>query len=371
MIVSFVALLALLCTACEQTPGEDLCGNGVRDPGEYPYNCPEDIFDPCNHDGYCDPGESRLLCPDDGCGSCSFGSSIGAQYDFIIQTVSIPQTREQAAYEGVDLDGDGDIDNSLGVPALVEPPVPPSDISESVNQDIAAGRTILIGRITESGRSDGVAHVQLFRGAIHDATPVFDGNDLVRIHPSSDTDLNMCSLWSPPDLDTYPSAVTVAFPLPDIGLLALTLSRAQLLTVDDPDSPYYGNSSVDASGWTNVMVGGGLSHDEIHNNLIPAMADSISDIVAAGGSEADTLADLFDGGCVVLDDVPGCESVVRGEGECDDTADPPQITMTEVMCNALLQSALAPDVDSDGDGEKDLLSIGFRIVRAVPVTIVE
>jgi len=30
-----------------------------------------------------------------------------------------------------------------------------------------------------------------------------------------------------------------------------------------------------------------------------------------------------------------------------------------------------PDVDSDGDGEPDLLSIGYRVVSAVPVTIVE
>ena len=61
---------------------------------------------------------------------------------------------------------------------------------------------------------------------------------------------------------------------------------------------------------------------------------------------------------------------MQGQGECDNTLDPPVITETELRCNALLNSALAPDVDSDGDGEFDLLSLGFRIISAVPVTIV-
>lgn len=60
-----------------------------------------------------------------------------------------------------------------------------------------------------------------------------------------------------------------------------------------------------------------------------------------------------------------------GECERDTSVDPPVITETEVRCNDLLTSALAPDVDSDGDGENDLLSMGFRISSAVPVTIVE
>ena len=47
-------------------------------------------------------------------------------------------------------------------------------------------------------------------------------------------------------------------------------------------------------------------------------------------------------------------------------------TMTAPMqCNALLSSALSPDVDSDGDGEDDLLSLGLRVAAAVPVTIVD
>ena len=42
--------------------------------------------------------------------------------------------------------------------------------------------------------------------------------------------------------------------------------------------------------------------------------------------------------------------------------------MDELRCNALMDSAMSPDVDADRDGTDDLLSIGFR-VWAVPATI--
>ena len=65
VIIAIAALFGAVLANCEQSPGGDLCGNGVPDPGETHFNCPEDIADPCNHDGYCDPGESVMLCPND------------------------------------------------------------------------------------------------------------------------------------------------------------------------------------------------------------------------------------------------------------------------------------------------------------------
>ena len=63
--------------------------------------------------------------------------------------------------------------------------------------------------------------------------------------------------------------------------------------------------------------------------------------------------------------------MLPGSGECSDEDVPPVITATELWCNASLRSVISPDVDSDGDSESDLFSVGLRIVSAVPVTIVE
>ena len=80
------------------------------------------------------------------------------------------------------------------------------------------------------------------------------------------------------------------------------------------------------------------------------------------------MIDLLDGRC--LNTIAGCEDVVNGEGECDNTANPPVISDTEIRCNMMMTGALEPDVDLDGDGENDVISVGLRIESAVPVTVV-
>ena len=139
--------------------------------------------------------------------------------------------------------------------------------------------------------------------------------------------------------------------------------------MSDPDSAYFDTSAATQAGWTDLMVGGGLSEDEIQTNLIPFLTLYIEDRMTQDASAAETLAATFDGNCEPSE-IRGCESVVPGAGECDNSQDPPVITETEVRCSPEVSAALAPDVDSDGDGEPDLLSLGFRITTAVPVTIV-
>jgi len=297
----------------------------------------------------------------------------GPDHDFIVSEMFLPTTSAEAAENGVDIDGDGDIDNKLGtIISMLASYGLDSDLNASLNQEIIDGSLLLATRVRENDPADGDVAVQIFQAEIFDATPVFQGSDNVTIAADTPQDLFLCGQWDGgPDLETDPSEVTIAFPLPSIGLLEVTLSRAQIRTVTDSDNPHHDNSEVTATSMTDVMIGGGLTQDEIYgtDGLIEFLATFIQDMVDEGGSTADTIADLFDGGCTVLPDIPGCEDVVAGEGECDDTADPPVITVTELKCNALLNSALGPDVDTDGDGEYDLLTLGLRIVAAVPVTL--
>ncbi len=374
----FIALLAgvfaLGTAACsdDDTPGS--CGDGVCNGSETETSCPADCAeDPCNYDGFCDPGENVANCCDDCCTQCDMPNMTGASHDFVVSEMFMPTTSQEAGDNGVDIDGDGDVDNKLGqiIQLLVSNGMD-GDLNESLNGEITEGSLLLATRVVESGNSDGIVAVQVLQADIYDATPMFEGNDSVLIPSTSPTNLYLCGDWDGgPGLETSPSDITLAFPLPEIGLLEVTLSNAQIRTVTDPDNPHYDTSSVTSSLMTDVMIGGGLSEEEIYGSggLIEFLADFINDLVAEGGSTADTIADLFDGNCVVLDDVAGCETIVAGEGECDDLADPPVITATELKCNALLNSALAPDVDVDGDGEDDLLSLGLRVVSAVPVTL--
>jgi hypothetical protein len=372
----FVALLAGVfafgTAACSDDSSAGSCGDGECNGTETPSDCPQDC-DACNYDGFCGDGENVANCCDDCCTQCDLPNMTGASHDFIVKEMYMPTTSMAAGQNGVDIDGDGDIDNKLGqIIQLLVTNGMDSDLNESLNDEIAEGGLLLATRVVESGNSDGIVAVQVLQADIFDATPLFEGDDSVLIPSTSPTNLYLCGEWDAgPALETSPSNITLAFPLPEIGLLEVTLSAAQIRTVTDPDNPSYDTSSVTSSSMNDVMIGGGLSEDEIYGTggLIEFLADFINDMVADGGSTAETIADLFDGNCTVLADVAGCENIVNEEGECSKLDDPPIITATELKCNALLHSALAPDVDSDGDGEDDLLSLGLRVVEAVPVTL--
>lgn len=383
----FIALLAgvfaLGTAACsDDSTAAGECGDNECNGSETCENCPEDCgqCDPCNHDGICDPGESCSACQVNGgihadcCTVCDLPNMGGPDYDFLISEMFLPTTSAEAAANGVDIDGDGDIDNALGTIISLLSTYMEDDLNDSLNQEIAEGSLLLAMRIRENAPVDGDVAVQILQADLFapDATPVFEGDDDVTIAADTPQDLFLCGQWDGgPDLETDPSFVTIAFPLPDVGLLEVTLSKAQIRTVTDPDNPSYSTSAVDAAGMTDVMIGGGLSQDEIYGTggLIEFLGDFLQGMIDEGGSTADTIVDIFDGGCLANPDIPGCADVVAGEGECDDTADPPVITITELKCNTLLSSVLKPDVDTDGDGVDDLLSLGLRVAAAVPVTL--
>ena len=381
LLALLAGVLAFGMASCGDDKAAGPCdNNGVCDGDEDNGSCPGDCpLDPCNDDGVCDPGESCVLCGDgtgtgDCCTNCNLPTMTGTDHDFIVNELFMPTTSQEAGENGVDIDGDGDIDNKLGqiIQLLVSNGLD-GDLNETINENIADGDLLLAARLRESGNGDGVVAIQILQTEIFDSTPIFDGGDSVLVPANTPQNLYLCGEWDAgPDLETTPANITLAFPLPEpIGTLEVTLSAAQIRTVSDSDNRHHATSSVTSAAMTDVMIGGGLSEDEIYGpgGLIEFLADFINDLVADGGSTADTIGDLFDGNCVILDDVAGCEAVEAGVGECDDTADPPVITSTELKCNALLHSALAPDVDSDGDGEDDLLSLGLRVASAVPVTL--
>ena len=373
----FIALLAGVfafgMAACSDDSAGDECNNdGVCDAGENTANCPADCPAPvCNDDGVCDAGESCLLCANDGCCTeCDLPNMGGADYDFIVSEMYLPTSALEAGQNGVDIDGDGNIDNRLGsIIALLVSQGFDGDLNASLNQEIIDGSLLLATRVRENDPTDGDVAVQIFQAEIFDSTPLLMGDDDVLIAADTPQDLFLCGQWDGgPELQTDPSDVTIAFPLPSIGLLEVTLTAAQIRTVTDSDSEFFGDSEVTANGMSNVMIGGGLSRDEIYGpgGLIEFLGGFIQGMIDEGGSTADTILNLFDGNCVAMDDIPGCETIVAEEGTClkDDI-----IHVDELKCSALLSSALAPDVDIDGDGENDLVSLGLRIVSAVPVTL--
>jgi hypothetical protein len=145
--------------------------------------------------------------------------------------------------------------------------------------------------------------------------------------------------------------------------VTLPLERAELVS----------EGIADAHGWADVMIGGAISRDTLQNILLPALIQRWNEDILddPGGSTWGFMRYSVDCGCD--DSIEGCENVVNGQGECECWSEDPTdgttpLTVTELMCNSLLATALRPDVDTDGDMVPDILSLGVKI-SAVPVTI--
>ena len=317
---------------------------------------------PCNNDGTCDPDEDRAWCAD-----CAISCDLqeGDNYDYIISQLVLPESSSDEI--GVDLDGDGTIDNKLGALLSLVPSDPgTASPNEAVDASIQNGSIVMLGRLVVSDwTSDEAMAVQVFQGDTTDATEDnFDvGNNNASIAPDFDRTLHLCGELTSGYVEAGPSDLVISLTFGGIDL-NITLNKAQVVAMESP---------MTEDDWTDVMIGGGVSKETINNDIIPVVVDFLNEETIADpeGGVGSFVTGSLDGDCSSVPE--GCESVVAGEGECavwDPNTEPdgPVITETEIRCSNLFATALKPDVDSDGDGEKDLVSLGV-MVSAVSITI--
>ncbi len=318
----------------------------------------------CVVDGFCDVEtcETRLSCID--CYTdCGIAAATGPPQEYLVSSYQTPTTPQEAGETGVDLDGDGDIDNKYGNVVQFLGQFFPADLNAEIAAEIAAGPLLIAVRVhpAEPAEAGTRSVVQLLLAEVQDATPLYDGQDEVRLAANASVEDGMCGNDSEQTYGSRFSSATMRLPLSWPGPGGTVLANLHPVRIAGDISP---------TGWQEVHLGGGLSPAYLYDVLLPLLAGIMTRTIADDplASTSDKMADLFDGNCIQLEDIPGCESVIYGEGECDDDAAVPVITATELRCNALIQSVLKPDVDIDGDGVADVLSYGVRL-SAVPVTI--
>jgi hypothetical protein len=326
-----------------------------------PFDCP-----PCNNDGICDQlaGETPADCPGDcaitGC-TLSTITPPGAPSDYLISGVYLPESSAEAQVIGVDVDNDGTIDNKFGQIMVLLAQNGAGDVNAAVAADLASGALVIPAQLyVDTFPTDAVVMGLLYQGDPLASPPAFNGTDVVSVTAGTATDLYACGDLNGGQLAVGPNALLFPIPVLDTPALYVPLQFARI------------EGAVTSAGWTDVMIGGGITGVTMQNIILPAMTLQINDMIAADptGSTAQTLMSLFDGNCT--SGIAGCGNVIPGQGDCannDPVNDPyPVITLTEIRCNALLDSAFAPDVDSDNDGVNDLLSVGIR-VQAVSATV--
>ena len=287
----------------------------------------------------------------------------GDNYDYIVTELVVPTNSSESKNIGVDLDGDGVIDNKLGQ-IIGTVAGNQTDVNASIQKAIDNGSFILFGRlVVNTWPTDTSVAAQLFPGSTDSGDATEDnltGSGCAVISPSADTNLHLCGTLTQGYLDAGPDDLQVSFTFGGQNL-TVTLERASAKS----------EQPITENEWKDVQVGGGISKDSIDNELLPVLAQWLNDEVKKNpdGSIADFVKNSIDGQC--SNNIEGCENVTPGQGECaewDDNPDHDVVTVTELKCNSTLASALKPDVDFDGDGEADHLSLGLKL-SAVKVTI--
>jgi len=314
---------------------------------------------PCNEDGVCDSFEDPFWC-NDCCPSCEVGNEF--TYDYIADEVILARDENEAQYIGVDLNGDGSINNAFGAIAGAIPP-DAGDFNSEINKAIINGEFIFLGRLHVSNwPSDEIVTAQVFPGnGTLDATEDnLTGSGETIIDPGTDRSLHLCGELNENMLSTCPGFLQV----PIYFLMetkVFPLEKARMVSTDQ----------VTSSVWREMNIGGGLTQESIDNFLLPGLLIYLN-LVTIDNPESPTgnfVLNFVDARC--SKSYSGCEDVVNEEGDCskwtEDPDDPP-LTMTELKCNMLIRNITELDWDSTGDGEPDLLSFGMRI-RAISVTI--
>jgi hypothetical protein len=342
---------------------EDFCDDGIDNdedgfPDCYDNDC---IDDPactggvCNHDGVCTGAEGCLWC-EDCCPPCD--PYEGDNTDFIVTQMVVPTVAASDTEIGVDLDGDGVIDNNFGRILGGLKQGTGDDLNQDMARDILSGEYILLTRMVVSAwPDDDQILVQTLKGLTDptmDATEDnFSGDGNAAIDMVVDRSLHTCGSLNDGYVTAGPG--TLELPITLLGGSAyLTLHGARVEST----------GPVTPQGFQDLMVGGGIDQATIDNQLIPYVALFLNEEIIGDptGQWAWVFLSTVDASCDHT--LYGCENVVAGTGECspwdNDPTNPP-ITPTELRCHALFSDGLKPDIDLDNDGVADVLSLGYKL----------
>ena len=300
-------------------------------------------------------------CYDDPAGCVDSG---GQDFQYVADTVTMPQSASSAQQLGLDLDFDpqGRPDNALGQILSTLASQGDLNLQEQVDTAIATGDIILLMNLKASGTGTATdAGAWVYLGANPTPAACTDENDMVcgnhldgsaSFEIASDSPMNAILAGDiiGGEFKGGPGKVTLQLSFGEGEPVTVRLVGAQM------------EATVSDTGIVMGKLGGAVTEDELQNSVLPSIATVLSTNIAddctgtpettccTEGSTGETLVDLFD----------DCSA---GSTSCDCDID-----VDELRNNDLISSLLAPDVDLlDADGDfnprtdetKDSLSLGI------------
>ena len=276
----------------------------------------------------------------------------GLHHGYVVSAINLPTTSMEARTIGLDIDGDGRLDNQLGSVVAALGMFGNYNFDAETNALVQSGAILHLIDVQATGL-DQAENVGLT--VLHgidsdgDASDNFNGLESFQRDPSRGEGLTTGAITEY-HLETECGTAPIAVTLPGLdGAVVLPLVGARF------------DAWTTVDGQLEGKFGGGIPREHVQNTLLPLVHDGLSRAIAR---------DCPDGVCVP--ESWGAELLVAFDANDDGT-----MTLDELRGNSLVQSLFSPDLDlydrdrgyagcGDEDGDDDALSIGagFHAVRA-------
>ena len=290
----------------------------------------------------------------------------GTDHTFVISELKVPTSANEATQLGLDIDGNGQPDNALGGLLAALAGQANLDLNGTVNTQVTSGGIVLLANLKATALNEATgAGLHVYLGDAETAMPAPctnpDDPETCGQHLMGDGMFDVAMDYGAKVVGTIVGGQFSGGP----GNITIELALAEAATVPINLIGAKATGGVTETGITSGKLGGALRDDDIHEELIPAVADLIGSLLVT--SECDGTPD---GGCCPADSTG--EQVLTffdDDGDC-------AVTVAELEANSLISSTIGnPDLDlfdeNDDfnprkDGVKDSLSlgIGFTAVSA-------
>lgn len=301
------------------------------------------------------------------CGGDDGGSSgddidpNGTNNTFVVSKVQLPTSANEATQFGLDIDGlpgDGNqgIDNQLGTfLGSLSGIAPGLDLSGSLDEAVDQGSVVLLSNVKATA-IDNAAKVGMWvyigDGETAMPTPCTDETDTVCRHHLDGTGMFSIKAGSQTDAKMAGDIMAGTF-TGGPGTINLQLSlAADSPPIDLPLQLARASIKVSATGFASgSKLGGAISQTDIETKIHPAIEAIVDDLVARDCTPGGTPPNC------------GCTSGSTGLSILGflDTATPRDCQVSLAEVTSTLNGLLTDDIDLDGDGANDAVSLGIGV----------
>ncbi|MEZ4403745.1 MAG: hypothetical protein R3B06_27220 [Kofleriaceae bacterium] len=277
----------------------------------------------------------------------------GTNHTYVASKIQLPASNTEATALGLDIDNDGTNDNQLGSLLVSLRSLAPSlDLQGSLDTAVDQGEVILMSNVkaTSLASASGVG-MWVYVGDMPMPAACTDANDMVCRHhldgmgmfsikAGSQTDAKLAGIINAGTFTGGPGTVN----------LQLSLSAGSM-PLDLPLQKAKAEVKVTETGFTSgSKLGGAISQTDIEGKIHPAIQAIVADLV-----DRDCPAPRDPNmNCSCMSGSTGAS--VLGFLDADHNCD---VTVAEVT--ATLNGLLTDDIDLNGDGVNDAVSLGIGL----------